>query len=281
MRTTIAILALIAGVFLDAPALAGTPSCAPVSPPLRGAAEHLNHGRFQNVAVYSPPAAPKSFVLLLTDDGPSDRGPSGDGRSAVAGSNVAAAALIRELVRHGAMVAGIDVTKLIANFEADGADCIFADGDLENLSHFLQAYYHLPTYLTPFLIGNGSGASLAYATLVQSPADTFGGALTLGFCPVLNLHKPLCKGSGIEFTRRPGARGIEFSPAKKLLNPWVVLEGELTHACAANAAGGFDVEGLHRPDPQAQRSSCCRTSDMNMRRRPPGCRNSSPHSTPW
>ena len=71
------------------------------------------------------------------------------------------------------MVAGIDVPKLDANFEADAADCIFPDGDLENLSHFLQAYYHLPTYLTPFLVGYGSGAALGLRDAGASPRRHF------------------------------------------------------------------------------------------------------------
>src|SRR5271166_5413180 len=164
-------------------------------------AEHLSHGRFQDVAIYRPAGTPQSFVLFLSGDG---------------GWNADIAPIAEQLVGHGAMVAGIDVPKLKADFEADGADCIFPDGDLENLSHFVQAYYHLPTYLPPFILGYASGATLAYATLVQAPVNTFAGALTLGFCPASTMHKPRCRGSGIESVLRPGARGLEFLPAKKL-----------------------------------------------------------------
>jgi type IV secretory pathway VirJ component len=107
------------------------------------------------------------------------------------------------------------------------------------LSHFLQAYYHLPSYLTPFLIGYGDGASLAYATLVQAPGNTFAGALTVGFCPATKLKKPLCKGSGVEFTRLPGESGLTFLPAKKLENPWVALQGERDQVCGARAARDY------------------------------------------
>jgi type IV secretory pathway VirJ component len=187
-------------------------------------AEHVTHGRFQNIAVYAPVGTPRSFVLLLSGD---------DGLSP--GLTLVA----RELVRHGAMVAGIDLPKLTANFEAEAAECVFPDGDLENLSHFLQAYYHLPSYLTPFLIGYGDGASLAYATLVQAPGNTFAGALTVGFCPATQLRKPLCKGSGVEFARLPGESGLEFLPAKKLENPWVALQGEHDQICGARATGDY------------------------------------------
>jgi type IV secretory pathway VirJ component len=187
-------------------------------------AEHLTHGRFADIAVYAPLGTPKSFVLLLSGD---------------EGLSPGLIAVARALVRHGAMVAAIDLPKLTASFEAEAAECVFPDGDLENLSHFLQAYYHLPSYLTPFLIGYGDGASLAYATLVQAPGNTFAGALTVGFCPATKLKKPLCKGSGVEFTRLPGESGLTFLPAKKLENPWVALQGERDQICGARAAGDY------------------------------------------
>ncbi|MGO9633521.1 MAG: virulence factor family protein [Steroidobacteraceae bacterium] len=194
------------------------------SPGILDGARYLSHGRFENVAVYAPNGTPASFVLYLSGDGGWDPG---------------MAEIARRLASHGAMVAGIDLPKLRANLEADDGDCVFPDGDLENLSRFLQAYYHLPTYLTPFIVGYGAGATLAYATLVQAPANTFAGALTLGFCPVSSMRKPLCKDSGLEFTRRPGRRGVEYLPAKRLADPWVLLQGELDHGCASGAADAF------------------------------------------
>ncbi len=189
-----------------------------------GLPERVSHGRFQNLAIYVPGRTPTSLVLFLADDtGPSSR----------------AASLARELVAHGAIVAGIDMPKLAANLEADPADCAFLDGDLENLSHFLQAYYHLPSYLPPFLFGSGAGAPLAYATLVQAPGNTFAGALTLEFSPFTELTKPLCKGSGVEFTRRSPGGGFAFLPAKRLENPLVLLQGERDSVFPPAAAREF------------------------------------------
>ncbi len=71
------------------------------------------------------------------------------------------------------MVTGIDLPKFRASLEADGDQCVFPDGDLENLSHFVQAYMHLPTYLAPMLVGYGAGGTLAYAILAQAPRNTF------------------------------------------------------------------------------------------------------------
>ena len=85
----------------------------------------------------------------------------------------------KTLAAQGTLVAGIDTSDLFEELEKDGGKCVFPVGDMENLSHFVQAYYKLPTYFTPILIGHSAGASLAYAALAQAPPGTFTGALSL------------------------------------------------------------------------------------------------------
>jgi type IV secretory pathway VirJ component len=192
-------------------------------------ATHLSHGRFKDFLVYRPPGPATSVVLLLSGDD---------------GWNSTADTMARQLVQHGAMVAGIDWTKFKANLEADGDQCVFPDGDLENLSHFVQAYFHTPTYLSPILVGVSSGAAMAYAMLAQAPRNTFAAALTLGFCPNLDLAKPLCKGSGLESTRSTRGRGVDFLPIKKLDDPWVNLQGANDRVCPPGATRDF-VSQVH------------------------------------
>src|SRR5277367_6008034 len=223
---------------------------------------HLNHGRFKNVAVYAPAGAPASFALFLSgDEGWSSREDS----------------LAQALVQQGAMVAGIDTEQFKAALALDGAQCVFPDGDLENLSHFVQAYFHNPSYLAPWLVGVSSGASLAYAVLAQAPKDTFAGALTLNFCPHLNLDKPLCKGSGIEFTRSPLRSGVDFLPINTLSNPWVAIQS-LGSACPAAMVREF-VAKVHgaalamQPDTGLQPFNAAyarlATANLRMRVAPP------------
>ena len=165
----------------------------------------LSHGRFENLTVYAPETPPRGFVLLL---------------SGADGWTADMAETARQFVRQGALVAGIDTRQLAANLEADGADCIFPDGDLENLSHFVQAYYRLPAYLLPILAGKATGAALAYATLAQAPAKTFGGALSIGFCPVMTLRKPLCKSGGLDFIRTRTAASICCPRSSSSIRGW-------------------------------------------------------------
>src|ERR1700726_4284437 len=119
-----------------------------------GNAAHLSHGRFKDFLVYRPSGPPTSFVLLLSGD---------------EGWNSVADTVARQLVQQGAMVAGIDWAKFKANLEADGDQCAFPDGDLENLSHFVQAYFHNAAYLPPLLAGISSAPAMAYAMLAQAP----------------------------------------------------------------------------------------------------------------
>ena len=196
------------------------------SAPAAPTPERINYGRFQNLAVYMPDGTPqgtaKSMVLLLADPG---------------GSN-AGADLAFELARHGAMVAVIDVGKFAEALGADGADCVFPDGDLENLGHFLQAYYHLPVYRAPLLVGYGAGANLAYAVLAQAPAQTFAGAITVGFCPETSLRKPLCKGGGLQ-TERTATQELRYLPAPQLDDPWVALQGLHGDRCGVDAIRAY------------------------------------------
>lgn len=194
-----------------------------LSAPLH-AEDHLSHGRFKDVTLYKPKGEVKQFVLFLSGDG---------------GWNLGVAGMAQALVDQGAIVAGVSVPQLYASLEADSASCVFPDVDLENLSHYLQGYARLPSYHTPLLVGYSSGATLAYAMIAQAPAGTFSGALSLGFCPALELMKPLCKGEDVHFTRRKDGKGVDLLPTKKLQVPWVTLHGERDQVCDTLAAQAF------------------------------------------
>ena len=215
------------------PATAANPIWTPVTE------QHLTHGRFADLIVYVPHGAPRGFVLFL---------------SGADGWTPALRDMAKQIAAHGAMVAGLDGGKFDAVLESDGGQCVYPDGDLENLSHFVQAYFRLPTYLSPILAGEASGGTLAYATLVQAPQNTFAGAVSLNFCPAYPLNKPLCKGSGIEFTPRAPGTGVEFLPTKQPGLAWSVVQTAAHPACDAAAARRFvaEVPGarwVSAPDP--------------------------------
>jgi type IV secretory pathway VirJ component len=191
------------------------------------AQEQISHGRFKDVTLYKPKGDTKSFVLFLSGDG---------------GWNQEVVNMAQALADTGAMVAGISEPQLIASLEKDSGNCVFPDGDLENLSHYLQGYAMLSTYHTPLLVGYSSGATLAYAMIAQAPSGTFSGAISLGFCTHLEIKKPLCKGEDVHFTQRKDRSGVDLLPTKKLRVPWVALHGAQDQVCDLTAAQKFTAQ---------------------------------------
>ena len=136
------------------------------------------------------------------------------------------------LVAKGALVVGISVPEWQKRLETAGGDCLYPDGDLEELSHFVQASARLPSYYSPYLVGFSSGASYTYAMLAQAPEDTFAGGISVGFCQDIELSKRMCKGEDLHFTPRADGKGIDLKPGAKLRNPWTVLHGEVDKVCS-------------------------------------------------
>jgi type IV secretory pathway VirJ component len=194
-------------------------------------AETVSHGRFRKVQIFLPHGPVTHFAFLLSGDG---------------GWSSGLASIAQRLANQGTMVAGIDTAQLYTNLEEDSGDCVFPDGDLENLSHFVQAYYKLPTYFTPILIGYSAGASMAYAMLAQAPRGTFAGALSMSFCVDLDLGKPLCRSGNLRYTLRPHGAGSKLVPAPQLSAPWIAIHGSEDDECPLPEARAFasQVQGV-------------------------------------
>jgi len=204
-------------------ALGGLPATLWAAP-----AETFNVGRFGQITLYRPVGEPRDVVLFLSGDG---------------GWNLGVVSMAQHLAAKGAIVAGIDIRHYLAELEKAGDKCVSPDVDFENLSHYVQARLGIKSYLQPTLVGYSSGATLVYATLAESPEGLFKGALSIGFCPDLDLKKPLCKGSGIEATPRRDAKGVlkgvDFLATKKLPGQWISLQGESDQVCPAPATQKF------------------------------------------
>ena len=184
-------------------------------------AETLTHGRFENLAIYRPGGEVQRVVLFLSGE---------------QGWTPQLSHSAQLLASQGALVAGIDAPALFAKLESDDGECVFPDGDLENLSHFLQAYYRLPSYEPAVLVGYGAGASLNYAMLAQAPAETFAGGISVDFCPQLQLRKPLCEANALHVVAVGKDRSMLVPD--KLAAPWVVLQTRGA-ACRAPDAQRF------------------------------------------
>jgi type IV secretory pathway VirJ component len=183
----------------------------------------LDFGRFGKVTLYTPPAEPEQVVLFISGDG---------------GWNLGVVDMARELAGLDALVVGIDIRHYLKSLETSQEKCAYPAADFEALGQFVQKKLGYRQFHRPVLVGYSSGATLAYATLVQGPAGTFAGAISLGFCPDLLLRKTMCKGNGLTFKTDPKL-GQVFDPASRLADPWVALHGDQDRECSPAAAAVF------------------------------------------
>ncbi len=193
-------------------------------PGLAGASEDQTaFGRFGTVTVYRQTPQPDNVVLFLSGDG---------------GWNLGVVDMARALAENNALVAGIDIVRYFEALGKSAEKCVYPAADMEALSQFLQKKYGYRDYRTPVLVGYSSGATLAHATLVEAPAGTFRGAISLGFCPDLKLPKPMCRGDGLAWTSDPRL-GMVFRPSAGNRTPWVALQGEADQVCDPKSTQAF------------------------------------------
>jgi len=184
--------------------------------PLYGADEQMQFGRFGTVTVYRETPEPRSVALFVSGDG---------------GWNQGVVDMARAVASLDTLAVGIDIRTFLKALGAASEACSYPAADFEALSQFVQKQLHFSHYVTPLLIGYSSGATLVYAALVQAPPGTFGGAVSLGFCPDLDLAKPMCRGHGLEWTTGPKGKGVNFLPTSTLEQPWIAFQGVVDQVC--------------------------------------------------
>lgn len=178
--------------------------------------ETLTFGRFGTVTLYRAVPHPSNVVLFVSGDG---------------GWNLGVVDMARELATLDALVVGIDIRHYLKVLDASTERCTYPAADLEALSQFVQQKLDFPRYTVPILVGFSSGATLVYALLVEAPPGTFAGAIGLGFCPDLDISRPMCRGHGLEWTPGAKGKGVVFLPAANLEAPFVALQGTIDQVC--------------------------------------------------
>ena len=187
----------------------------------------VNYGSFGNVSIYKPTANPKSFVLFISGDG---------------GWNQGVVDMAKNIVNQGAMVVGVNIRTYLTNLKKQNQKCYYPAGDFENLSLEIQKIYKFNTYYKPILVGYSSGASLIYGVLAQAPANTFKGAIALGFSPDIELDKTLCNGSGLTTKVLQSGKSFYLNPSNKLTAPFIVLQGTNDKVCSYKATEKYMKE---------------------------------------
>ena len=189
-----------------------------------GTVDSLKYGLFGKIIVYHPAKTPNSVVLFVSGDGGWQNGVIN---------------MAKDIANQGALVLGIDA-KIYKNALAKTkSDCYYPAADFERLSLMIQKKYKFSTYAKPVLVGYSYGATLIYGILAQAPANTFKGAIALGFCPDIELKKPLCKGNGLtQHVLKPG-KSFWLERTDKLTAPFIVLNGFKDETCPYAATAAF------------------------------------------
>jgi type IV secretory pathway VirJ component len=226
--------AQVAGAAAPPPAAALPARRAPPPPVAEEEATRLTAGRFGTVTVYIPDGTPQSVAIFVSGDG---------------GWELGVVNMAHALASLGAVVIGVDVRHYFASLrkaaQRPGAPCQMVAADFEALSHQVQKEIGMSQYHVPVLVGYSSGATVVYATLVQSPPGTFAGALSLGFCADQDFAgAQLCTGNGLHYTQNK-QHELVFEPARDLKQPWIAFQGQLDQVCNPRAAEAFaaQVEG--------------------------------------
>jgi len=196
--------------------------------------DHLNYGPFGEVTVYRPKGAVKSVALFVSGDG---------------GWNLGVVQMARHLLEMDAAVVGIDIRRYLEAVNAPTSMCRSYAVDFEGLAHAVEQRLKLPEYLSPVLVGYSSGATLVYAAAVQSPKGTFAGALSMGFCPDLQVTQKVCKGSGLEYEWQyakhgtpPPVVGMVYAASATNMTPWVAFQGAADQVCDSPATREFTAK---------------------------------------
>ncbi len=180
-------------------------------------ADTLVFGAFGKVVIYKPVSVPDAVVLFVSGDG---------------GWNLGVVDMAKNITAQGALVAGIDIQHYYKALKRENVKCYYPAGDFEELSLALQKRYNIKEYMKPILVGYSSGATLVYGILAQAPANTFKGAISLGFCADIETDKTLCNGTALTSQVIKQGNAYYLEKCDKLTAPWMVLQGIIDQVCS-------------------------------------------------
>jgi type IV secretory pathway VirJ component len=193
------------------------------------AGEALDYEPIGRIPVFRPAGAPRGVALLLTGE---------------AGFTATEEAIASTLAAAGALVLGVDLREYRARLAASGASESYPSADLELLSQFAQRASGLPTYEPPVLVGVGAGAALAYATLAQANPSSFRGAVSVSFCPVLELPRTPGRGRGLDVTRADHDE-FRLAPSPAVQGRWVIVQPAEGAPCPLEQVRDFARQVAH------------------------------------
>lgn len=178
--------------------------------------DSVNVPVFGKVYVYNRTTAPQNVVIMISGDG---------------GWKFGVVGFSETFSDMNSLVIGVDILQYFKNLRTRTDDCYTIAADFVQLATEVEKRYDFPEYLPPVIMGYSSGATLVYGILSQARPGTFIGGISIGFCPDLELPKPLCEINGLTVKAEVPGKKYILQPDEKLGNPWIVLNGKLDHIC--------------------------------------------------
>jgi type IV secretory pathway VirJ component len=186
--------------------------------------DSLVYGAFGKIILYHPVKRPTSVALFVSGDG---------------GWEAGVVNMAKIIAAQGALVLGIDARNYKKSLARQSSGCLYPAADFEDLSLMIQKKYRFPDYFKPVLVGYSYGAALIYGMLAQAPANTFKGAIGLGFCPDIELPKSLCKGTALALHLIKENKSYMLERTSGLTAPFIALNGMKDLNCSYPATKVF------------------------------------------
>jgi type IV secretory pathway VirJ component len=179
---------------------------------------------FGKVYVYKQPDTPLNVVILISGDG---------------GWKFGVVDFAEAFSKMNNLVIGVDILRYYKDLRQRTGDCYNVSADFVQLATVVEKKYNFTDYIPAVIMGYSSGATLVYGILAQSRPGTFKGGISLGFCPDIELPKPLCQINGLTEKADIAGKKYFLLPDAKLGNPWIVLHGKVDKVCNYNEVVDF------------------------------------------
>lgn len=190
------------------------------------AARVITYPGIGEVTIYAPQGEARGMALFLSGDG---------------GWNLGVWDMAQTAAELGYWVAGFSTPAFLRTLEESTGECSDAAGLLDRIAAAVKKEMKIPAEFRPVLIGYSSGATIGYAALAEAGDTRYGGAMTLGFCPDLIIHRQWCEGAGgLTATKMSHAPYWPiFNTVPRVPAPWIVLQGEIDQVCNPPATVAF------------------------------------------
>ena len=153
------------------------------------------------------------------------------------------------LAAEGAFVVGIDLPTYLKKLESLSSKCSYPAGHVEEVAHWIERHEGLATYTYPLVVGDGDGATFAYALVAQAPVGTFAGLVTLGWNQSFRLPHGFCPGDAGAMTAADNG-AFRVVPVAELPATWIpkpLAQGARITTILADARAGATVLGAVLP----------------------------------